>query len=295
MSSSSKALLAQATFPAPGTSVELAVSGGPDSLGLLLLALEHGLDVRVAHVDHHARATSSAEAEHLRTICQALKVPIVVHDITVELGPNFEERARLERRRVLAQDCLTGHTMDDVAETIILNMLRGAGTTGLSPMINDPTKPLAGVRRAELHAFVGESGFEPIIDPSNADLTYRRNEVRHKLLPHMNEVAQRDVVPILYRQATVLFEEREWLDLLFPEDTALSLEQADCRELRDWPRARLRRWLRLQLATGDSFNKVPPTLDEVDRAIEVIQGEFTATELSGGRRLARKDQALYWG
>ena len=295
MSSAGSQLLSQTSFPAPGTAVELAVSGGPDSLGLLLLALEHGLSVRVAHVDHHARPTSSDEAEYLRGICEELGVPILIHDVTVELGANFEERARLERRRVLSQEALTGHTMDDVAETIVLNMLRGAGSTGLSPMINDPTKPLAGVRRADLHAYVAQSPYKPIIDPSNADLNYRRNEVRHTLLPHMNEVAQRDVVPILYRQATVLFEEREWLDLLFPEDYSLSLEQADCRVLRDWPRARLRRWLRFQLATGDSFNRVPPTLDEVDRAIEVINGEFIATELSGGRRLARKDQALYWG
>ena len=148
MSSLAQSLLAQASFPEPGTSVELAVSGGPDSLGLLLLALEHGLMVHVAHVDHHARPTSTEEANHLREICEKLNVPIVIHDVEVELGPNFEERARLERRRVLSQVALTGHTMDDVAETIVLNMLRGAGTTGLSPMISDPTKPLAGVRRA---------------------------------------------------------------------------------------------------------------------------------------------------
>jgi len=295
MSSLAQSLLAQASFPEPGTSVELAVSGGPDSLGLLLLALEHGLMVHVAHVDHHARPTSTEEANHLREICEKLNVPIVIYDVEVELGPNFEERARLERRRVLSQDALTGHTMDDVAETIVLNMLRGAGTTGLSPMISDPTKPLAGVRRADLHAFVAESGFEPIHDPSNDDKTFRRNHVRHELLPLMNQVAQRDVVPILYRQATVLFDEREWLESLFPEDQELALEAADCRELRGWPVARLRRWLRIQLTTGDPFNKVPPTLDEIDRVIAVVQGEVTATEVSGGRRIARKDQALYWG
>ena len=295
MSSLAQNLLAQASFPEHGTPVELAVSGGPDSLGLLLLALEHGLVVHVAHVDHHARPTSTEEANHLREICQKLNVPIVIHDVEVELGPNFEERARLERRRVLSQDALTGHTMDDVAETIVLNMLRGAGTTGLSPMISDPTKPLAGVRRADLHAFVAKSGFEPIHDPSNDDKTFRRNHVRHELLPLMNEVAQRDVVPILYRQANVLFDEREWLESLFPEDQELALETADCRKLREWPIARLRRWLRFQLTTGDPFNKVPPTLDEIDRVIAVVQGEVTATELSGGRRIARKGQALYWG
>lgn len=275
--------------------MELAVSGGPDSLGLLLLALEANLNVRVSHVDHHARPTSTEEANRVREMCQQLNVPCTVHDVVVEPGPNFEERARQERRKVLGESALTGHTMDDVAETIVLNMLRGAGTAGLSPMINDPTKPLASIRRVDLHEFVANSGFEPIIDPSNADLIYRRNHVRHELLPLMNEVAQRDVVPILYRQALLMHDERLWLEASFASDSSLSLEAADCRELRKWPVARLRNWLRMQLSTGDARNRVVPTLDEIERVIQVIRGNGVATELSGGRRIARKDQALYWG
>jgi tRNA(Ile)-lysidine synthase len=286
-------LLQDCAFPPAETAVVLAVSGGPDSLGLLLLALEAVLRVEVHHVDHHARPTSSDDANYVREVCDKLGVSCVVHDVDVEPGPNFEARARAERRRVLPEGSLTGHTMDDLVETVLLNMVRGAGVDGLSPMVNDPTKPLRGVRRAPLHLFVAASGLVALHDETNDDLTFRRNRVRHQLLPLMCEVAERDVVPIIARQAGVLFEERAWLDELASSDVALELVGADCRELRDWPRARLRRWLRLKLFVFDDVNeRHPPSAAEIERALSVVVGDVVATELSGGRRLARRGQRL---
>jgi hypothetical protein len=101
------------------------------------------------------------------------------------------------------------------------------------------------------------------------------------------------VVPILARQAVLLFDERTWLDELALDDRALTLEMADCRVLRAWPRARLRRWLRAQLRTSDEGDgSHPPSADEIDRAIGVVDGTVVATELSGGRRLSRRGQHL---
>ncbi len=109
----------------------------------------------------------------------------------------------------------------------------------------------------------------------------------------MCEVAERDVVPLLARQADVLYEERSWLDLLAASDAALELDDADCRELRRWPRARLRRWLRARLFVVDEVGeRHPPSAAEIDRAIAVVVGDAVATELSGGRRLARRTQHL---
>lgn len=273
--------------------MSLAVSGGPDSLGLLLLALEAQLVVTVHHVDHHARATSSDDAEFVRAFCQELGVPCEVHDVNVEPGGNFEARARAERRRVLPVGSLTGHTMDDLAETVLLNMLRGAGIDGLSPMVNDPTKPLRALRRHHLHEYVDESSVKALRDESNDDLSFRRNRVRHQLIPLMCDVAERDVVPLLARQADVLYEERAWLDLLSASDAQLTLGDADCRELRAWPRARLRRWLRAKLFDVDEMNDAhPPSAAEVERAIDVVVGDVVATQLSGARRLARRGQRL---
>jgi tRNA(Ile)-lysidine synthase len=272
---------------------DLAVSGGPDSLGLLLLALEAGLVVTVHHVDHHARPTSSRDADHVEEICQRLKVGFVRHDVVVDTGTNFEARARSARRAALPTGALTGHTMDDLAETVLLNMMRGAGLDGLSPMVNDPTKPLRDLRRAALHDYVATSSFVALHDETNDDPAFRRNRVRHELMAKLDDVAGRDVVPILARQAALVFDERVWLDELAVDDRALTLEAADCRVLRTWPRARLRRWLRTQLRTPDAGDGAhPPSADEVERAIAVVEGDVVAMELSGGRRLSRREQHL---
>ncbi len=278
-------------FPAAGP-VDLAVSGGPDSLGLLLLAREAGLEVRVHHVDHHARPTSSDDAHFVGEVCASLAVSCDVHDVHVAPGPNFEARARAARRAVLPGSALTGHTMDDVAETIVLNLLRGAGVDGLSPMIGDPTKPLVDLRRRDLHAYVEASGLRARHDETNDSARYLRNRVRHEVLPLLDEISGRDVVPVLARQAGVVRDERRWLDELVGGDER-PVDEVDCRELREWPLARLRRWLRARLASPDRGDGVhPPSFDEVERVIEVVRGERVATELAGGRRVSRRAQRL---
>ena len=99
------------------------------------------------HVDHHARAASDEDADYVGHVCANAGVAFVPHDVVVASGANFEARARARRRAVLPTGVLTGHTMDDLAETVLLNMLRGAGLDGLSPMVDGPTKPLRGLRR----------------------------------------------------------------------------------------------------------------------------------------------------
>jgi tRNA(Ile)-lysidine synthase len=285
-------LLALCDFPKTDH-VDLAVSGGPDSMGLLLLALEEKMTVRVHHVDHHARATSGEDATFVEAFCAARQVAFIRHDVHVMPGPNFEQRARNARRNVLPETALTGHTMDDLAETILLNLFRGAGYDGLTPMAPRSTKPLLRVRRSDLHAYVASQGVVARMDESNDDQRFRRNQIRHDVLPLVNAVMDRDVVSIIARQSALMFDERAWLDALSEPDQHGSLEARDCRELREWPRARLRRWLRWVLrTTADGGDSYPPSADEVERAIAVVTGEVVACELSGGRRLSRKDQRL---
>lgn len=286
-------LLEDCDFPAPGTHVDLAVSGGPDSLGLLVLALEARLRVTVHHVDHHVRPTSGEDALYVRDVCRRFDVDCVVHDVRLETRANFEALARAQRRRVVPAGALTGHTMDDLAETVLLNMMRGAGLEGLSPMVDDTTKPLRRLRRRDVHAYVVAAGLDPRYDETNDSVRFRRNRVRHELLALMNDVAQRDVVPVLARQAQVLFEERAWLDDLSRDDLALELGEVDCRQLRTWAPARLTRWLRVRLSTRTEHAETyPPSASEVARALAVVRGEVVACELVGGRRLARRGQRL---
>jgi tRNA(Ile)-lysidine synthase len=259
----------------------------------MLLAQGADLVVTVHHVNHHARATSGDDAAFVRECCAEFGVPFVLHDVQVDPGPNFEARARGERRRVLPVGTLTGHTMDDLAETVLLNMLRGAGLDGLSPLLDDPTKPLVRIRRSDLAALVVDAKIDARHDESNDDLSFRRNQVRHQLLPLMCDIAQRDVVPLLARQAEVIFEDRAWLDLVVEPDALLALGDVDCRELRGWPIARRRRWLRTKLYVVDEFGDAhPPSAAELERAEHVIAGDVVATELQGGRRLSRRAQRL---
>jgi len=284
-------LATRAHFPARDASVDLAVSGGPDSLGLLLLALDAGLHVRVHHLDHHARASSGEDADFVAALCRSFAVTFERHDVRVDPGPNFESRARAARRAAMPRDVLTGHTMDDLAETVLLNMLRGAGLDGLSPMVDDPTKPLRDIRRVSLHEYVAARGIVARHDETNDSVEHLRNRVRHELVPLMCDLAGRDVVPLLARQAVLMHDERVWLDLLAVDDVALA--DADCRVLREWPRARLRRWLRAQLRGDDlGDGRHPPSADEVQRAVDVVRGDAVATQLSGGRRLSRTGQHL---
>ncbi len=286
-------LLTQCHFPDANERVDLAVSGGPDSLGLLLLALEAGLQVCVHHVNHHTRPSSDVDAVHVESLCRTLDVSFTCHDVEVAPGGNFAARARRARRAVLPAGGLPGHTMDDLAEPVLLNVLRAACVDGLSPMVADTTKPLRDVRRAALHDFVTASRYEALHDETNDSADFRRNRVRHEVIPLMNDVAQRDIVPVLARQAKLMYDERVWLDLLASGDGALALGEADCRVVRAWPVARQRRWIREQLRGSDEGDGThPPSADEVERALAVIAGTVSATELSRGRRLSRRDQHL---
>ena len=289
---SERDLLDACRFPPSGTAVDLAVSGGPDSLGLALLARAHGLSVVLHHVDHHARPASGQDAAFVADLAREWGVDVAVHDVHVTPGANFEARARAARRAVLPVAALTGHTLDDLAETMLLNLVRGAGLDGLSPMVGDPTKPLLAVRRRDLAEYVAARGYVARQDETNLDARYRRNRVRHEVLPLLDDVAERDVAPLLARAAQLIYDERRWIAEATSHDETLSLFEADCRELATWPTARLRRWLRERLAREDPDGNHPPESAEVERAIGVVRGAAVATELAGGRRLARRHQRL---
>ena len=106
--------------------------------------------------------------------------------------------------------------MDDQAETILLNLLRGSGADGLAGMEPGRRHPLLGLRRQETHAVCAAMGLEPVRDPSNDDPAFLRNRVRHELLPLCADVAGRDPVPLLARQAGVLRDEVTLLNAAGP-------------------------------------------------------------------------------
>ncbi|MEO7837196.1 MAG: tRNA lysidine(34) synthetase TilS [Acidimicrobiales bacterium] len=278
--------LDRCTFPPAGTSVVCAVSGGADSLALLVLAVAAECNVTAVHVDHGLRAESGQEAGLVASAAARLGAVFRSVRVDIAAGGNVEARARAARRAALPPQAATGHTADDQAETILLNLLRGAALDGLGGMRPGPTKPLLALRRSETHALCVAEGFVPVQDPSNADPAFRRNRVRHELLPLLDAIAERDVVPVIVRQAGLL---RDEADLL--AELSGAIDAAEATAIAAAPPALARRALRALLADGGH----PPSSAAVERVLAVARGEFIACELEGGRRVSRSRGRLHTG
>jgi tRNA(Ile)-lysidine synthase len=265
--------------------VTAAVSGGADSSALLVLAVEAGCAVTAVHVDHDLRPGSDREAGVVATLARRFGARFVARRAAVAPGANLEARARAARRAVLPEGAMTGHTADDQAETVVLNLIRGAGLDGLAGMRPGPTKPLLGLRRAETAALCASLGIEAIDDPTNADLRLRRNRVRHEVLPLLDRVAERDVAAVVARSAALLHDDARLLDEL-----CAGLDPSDAPALVAAPvplaRRALRRWLSAEMPPH------PPDGATVERVLAVARGAWRATEVGGGLWVARRGQRL---
>jgi len=274
-------LLGRCTFPPPGSEVALAVSGGADSLALLVLAVANGCRPVAYHVDHGLRGGSAAEAEVVRSAAERLGAGFVALQVSVHAGPNLEARAREARYGVLPSGVATGHTADDQAETVLLNLLRGAGPDGLAGMRRGRTHPILGLRRAETRRLCSDLALVTVEDPSNAALGFLRNRLRHEVLPSLSALAKRDLVPLLARQAGHFAEESDLLDSL-----AEGIDPTDAQALAAAPavlaRRAVRRWLR-DLDDG----RHPPDTATVERVLDVASLRCLACEVGGGRRVRR--------
>jgi tRNA(Ile)-lysidine synthase len=181
---------------APGT-LGVAVSGGPDSLALLLLAAAAFPGaVQAATVDHRLRPESGAEAAFVAGICAGLGIPHAILTADEPVEGNLQSAGRALRYRLLAHWAaetgiawvLTAHHADDQAETLIMRLGRGAGLSGLAG-IRAATRiaglavarPLLGWRRHVLAGIVRAAGLEPVSDPGNSDDRFDRARLRKRL------------------------------------------------------------------------------------------------------------------
>lgn len=276
------ALLARCTFPPPGTTVACAVSGGADSLALLALAIESGCDATAIHVDHGLRKESEREADNVETMALRLGAGFRAMRVHVGQGPNLEARARAARYAALPADVLTGHTADDQAETLLVNLLRGAASTGLGAMRPGVRRPILALRRHETEALCAELGLTVFHDPSNTDPRHIRNRVRHELLPLLADISQRDPVPVLVRQTDIARVDADFLD-----DLAGAIDPRDARALATAPLALARRAVRRWLS-GDH----PPDAATVERVLAVARGEASGTDVGEGQSVRRSRQRL---
>ena len=214
----------EALIGSPSQRIGLAVSGGPDSLALLLLA-EAALPgaVEAATVDHRLRPESAIEALQVADLCARLGVPHALLPVTVPDGPaGLQGEARKSRYAALAgwaqgsgiAFLATGHHQDDQAETLLMRLRRGSGVGGLAgirPVRRDEgvtvVRPLLGWSKAELVHLVASTGIEPADDPSNRDDRFDRTAMRRLLSGDGGFEPQR-----LARTASALAEADEALD-----------------------------------------------------------------------------------
>ena len=242
------AFVAEHELWAPGVTLVVAVSGGPDSLCLLhllkRLAPAQKLELHVAHLDHALRPESVADADFVRDIADAWRIPCTaerrpVRDILPVYG-GVEAAARAVRYGFLRDTALTvgaaavvtGHTADDQAETVIQRLLRGAGPGGLagmrpwlpfeqwrgigavlapgalaaSPLQPGLARPLLGVSRSAIEAYCAEHALQPRHDPSNQSPEYLRNRVRGYIIPLLKSYNS-NIVGALGRTARICAEE----------------------------------------------------------------------------------------
>jgi tRNA(Ile)-lysidine synthase len=198
----------------PGNRICAAISGGADSVALLLTLHAAnttpreslGVGLSAVHINHHLRGEeSNADQQFVEDLCIALGIPLHLHhaDIPERIATTnegIEEAARNARYEFFstllasghADAVLTAHTLDDQAETVLMKLLRGAWTEGLSaihPIVTQPKgkilRPFLQTRRAEIESFLKAANQPWREDSTNTDTTFTRNRIRHELLPQL--------------------------------------------------------------------------------------------------------------
>ncbi len=274
-------LLRRCRFPPAGSGVDLAVSGGADSLALLVLAASAGLRAVAHHVDHGLRPGSALEAGQVAAAAERFGAGFVSLRVKVGEGPNLEARARAARYAALPAGVATGHTADDQAETVLVNLLRGAGPDGAAGMRAGHRHPILELRRSETRRLCDVAGLRPVEDRSNDDTSFLRNRLRHDAIPYLCAAAGRDLVPVLVRQAGVFASESAFLD-----DLASAIDAEDARALAAAPpvlaRRAVRRWLREADPEGH-----PPSAAVVERVLAVASMDRRGCEIGGGLSVRR--------
>ncbi|NLL78381.1 MAG: tRNA lysidine(34) synthetase TilS [Clostridiales bacterium] len=236
---------------APGDVVITGVSGGADSVCLLLmlksLEPELSIQVRAVHVNHGLRQDADEDEAYVKELCERLQVPLRTVHVNVEEyaaqeGLGLEEAGRLLRYRtfeewgaellreqeaVIAESkgerlrgrgykIAVAHHMDDRAETVLFHLFRGTGLSGLigiRPVRERVIRPLLCITRTEIETWLSKENIPYCMDSTNLEDTYTRNKIRHHVLPYAEqEICSRSMEHIT-RAADICMETEEYLEI----------------------------------------------------------------------------------
>jgi len=301
---------------AGGDSVLVACSGGPDSLALVhifyQLRADYNINLAVAHVNHMLRGSESdADAAFVAEFCARLDLPYFQTSVDVPgyvagYGFSTEEAARILRYRYLRQiakqlggaKIAVGHHQDDQAETILLNLFRGAGSaglTGMKPARDEIIRPLLMVSRQEIDDYCHSHDLLPRLDSTNLKSDYSRNYLRIELMPLIKRRFNANISETLARTALLVSDEHEFIatqaDKLWPEVVQESSGEdvnIDCLQLNSLHSALRREIFRKAIAKKRGDLK-GITFFHVERLIELaLNGSVGSVIELPGKLVARK-------
>ena len=216
-----------------GDRIIIAVSGGPDSTALLhiLYYLRHrlGISIHIAHVNHQLRPSASRDERFVAGLGRKLGVPVSTGRVRVKTSSgksSIEEAAREKRFEFLlklakqkkANIIALGHTQDDLAETVLMRILRGTGLLGLQGILPEKTRngirlirPLLSFSKKDILQYLKKNKIKYCIDPSNKNPVYFRNKIRRDLLPLLEKKYQTNIREVLSNLANTTAVDYDYL------------------------------------------------------------------------------------
>src|SRR6266403_3672468 len=285
------------SFP-PKALYLVGVSGGRDSIALLHWLIQAGYkNLIVCHLDHRLRGRSSqADARFVQKLAAKYHVDCELGSANVPTEAkkkkmSIETAAREARYSFFAKvakrrRCHTiflAHHADDLVETFLINLIRGAGSAGLAAMREVSTRyiddveltivrPLLGVWREEIDNYVRKHRLTFREDASNKNLNPLRNRIRHRIIPYLEKIVGRNIRPAIWRAATIAGEEEALMDGQLPDSSYIELSVATLSAL---PVALQRRailkWLRVQKVSEVGFDVIERVRLLIDPTVQVAK------------------------
>lgn len=220
-----------------GDSVIVGVSGGPDSMTLLTLLLElkeeYNLQIYVAHVNHMIRENAIKDEEYVKKFCDKNNIKLFIkRENIIEKSKQdkkgLEETGREVRynffeevsKNTNSNKIAIAHNLNDKIETIIMNLTRGTGISGLKgiePKREKYIRPLIEIERSEIEKYCEEKKLNPRIDESNQDNTYTRNKIRNIVIPYIKKELNTNIINNLNRLSEIVKENEEYLEKITTE------------------------------------------------------------------------------
>jgi tRNA(Ile)-lysidine synthase len=305
-----------ARFP-PTRRYLVGVSGGRDSVALLHALINLGYRrLIVCHLDHQLRGpASTADVKFVKTLAMKLKLECDVGrtDVaalgrrtkqsieTAGRNARYDFFARVARRR-RCRTIFLGHHADDLVETFLLNLFRGAGPAGLGGMRSVASRqtdgvqltivrPFLGIAREAIDAYLKMHRLKYRDDATNETLGPLRNRIRHRIIPYVEKQLGRKVRGALWRAAMISADEAELAETLIDPLSANSSELG-VKELRERPRALQRRTIHLWLQARGILNLDFETIERV-RALVELDARQAKTNLPRDRHVRRRGGKLF--